>query len=83
MNDKIKEYRSFDEILRIKLQSPTFAIGYLNEALASKDKEEILSALHDILEARGSASDLSEESTLLNSLADLFVDIGITEFKAA
>lgn len=83
MNDKIKKYRSFDEILRIKLQSPTFAIGYLNEALASKDKEEILSALHDILEARGSVSDLSEESTLLNSLADLFVDIGITEFKAA
>jgi|GEM_PF-2118756 len=83
MNHKLKEYRNFDEILRIKLQSPSFAISYLNEALASKDKEEILFALHHVLQARGSISDLSEESILLNSLADLFVDTGITEFKVA
>jgi DNA-binding phage protein len=83
MNNKIKEYRDFNEILRAKLKNPQFAIGYLNEALASKDKGVFLLALQHVLEAHGNMNDSNEDSKL-NSLADLFVNMGIqVEFKLA
>ena len=62
MNTKLKEYRDFNELLKIELKDPEFAIGYLNEALASGDKKVFLLALRHVIDARGNIKGFAEES---------------------
>jgi probable addiction module antidote protein len=61
MNNKLKDYRDFNEVLKVKLKDPEIAIGYLNEALASGDKKVFLLALRHVLDARGNIKGFSEE----------------------
>jgi probable addiction module antidote protein len=62
MNTKTKEYRDFNELLKIELKDPEFATGYLNEALASGDKKVFLLALRHVIDARGNVKGFAEES---------------------
>ncbi len=59
---KKREFRDFNQILKIKLQDPEIAIGYLNEALASGDKKVFLLALRHVIDARGNIKGFAEES---------------------
>lgn len=79
MNNKISTYRNFNEILKEKLQSPTFAIGYLNEALADGDERVFLLALRHVIEARGNISGLKEheEDPKLSNILDIFKAMGV------
>jgi len=81
MNNKIKEYPEFSEYLKAELKDPEFAVAYLNEAYASKDRKLFLRALHRVLEAHGTIDGLDKDPKL-SKTADLFENIGITlEFK--
>lgn len=49
MNDKIKRYPEFSEYLKEELKDPEFAVAYLSEAYASKDRAFFARALHRVL----------------------------------
>lgn len=83
MKDKIKGYPEFSEYLKEELKDPEFAVAYLNEAYASKDRVFFARALHRVLEAHGSLKNL-EKDPKVSSIPDLFETIGIKiEFKLA
>ena len=61
---KLREFRDFREILKEDLQDTAFAAEYINEAIASGDKKVFLTALRDVIEARGSITDFAQQTDI-------------------
>ncbi len=57
---KTREFTSFNDFLKERLQNPKLAVAYLNETLASGDKKAFLLALRDVIEAHGSITSFAE-----------------------
>ena len=58
---KTRKYRSFDDILKEKLKSPSFVLGYLNESLKDNDQGGFLLALRQVVESRGNITEFAEK----------------------
>jgi DNA-binding phage protein len=90
---KIDNYRDFNEILREKLKSQSFTIGYLNEALNGEDGGVFLLSFRHVIGARGGIEALAkklgvsqqdieqlfseENAAILTEILKLFKKIGI------